>query len=149
LIEDDEYEETFMRLDKDDLLADLNRPYDTHRFALRSFKQFVLMPSSRSLRVDVPIRDADVMNGTLAKTMEREGLIPEGHDEAWEKLKWNSGTYVNCDLRYYNLAALGKFDVVLIDPPWYLQQQYALCDPYFMCNEQFILQATPRSPESV
>lgn len=59
------------------------------------------------------------MNGTLAKTMEKEGLIPEGHDENWEKLKWTQGTFVNCDLRYYNLTALGKFDVILIDPPWY------------------------------
>lgn len=32
--------------------------------------------------------------------------------------KYKEGTYLNCDLRYFNLASLGKFDVVLIDPPW-------------------------------
>jgi hypothetical protein len=36
----------------------------------------------------------------------------------WEKRKWTEGTYINCDLRYYNLASLGKFDVVVVDPPW-------------------------------
>jgi N6-adenosine-specific RNA methylase IME4 len=32
--------------------------------------------------------------------------------------KYQDGTYINCDLRYFNLSSLGKFDIVLIDPPW-------------------------------
>jgi N6-adenosine-specific RNA methylase IME4 len=32
--------------------------------------------------------------------------------------KYRDGTYINCDLRYFNLSSLGKFDMVLIDPPW-------------------------------
>ena len=33
-----------------------------------------------------------------------------------------SNTFINCDLRFYNLSflaeAAGSFDVVMIDPPW-------------------------------
>jgi 16S rRNA G966 N2-methylase RsmD len=32
--------------------------------------------------------------------------------------KYKSGTYINCDVRYFNFSSLGDFDVVLIDPPW-------------------------------
>lgn len=34
--------------------------------------------------------------------------------------KYKHGTYINCDLRYFNLTSLGSFDVVMIDPPWRL-----------------------------
>jgi 16S rRNA G966 N2-methylase RsmD len=34
--------------------------------------------------------------------------------------KYKEGTYINCDLRYFNLSSLGKFDVVHLDPPWRL-----------------------------
>lgn len=30
---------------------------------------------------------------------------------------YKSGKYINCDVRYFNFASLGKFDVVLVDPP--------------------------------
>lgn len=33
---------------------------------------------------------------------------------------WSERTFINCDLRYYNLASLGKFDAILIDPPWFV-----------------------------
>jgi hypothetical protein len=33
--------------------------------------------------------------------------------------KYKSGTYINCDVRYFNFSSLGDFDVVLIDPPWF------------------------------
>jgi len=26
--------------------------------------------------------------------------------------------WINCDLRFFDLTILGKFDVVLADPPW-------------------------------
>ena len=26
--------------------------------------------------------------------------------------------YINCDLRYFNLEALGQFDIIHMDPPW-------------------------------
>lgn len=32
--------------------------------------------------------------------------------------RWQQGTYINCDLRFFELRALGKFDVVYLDPPW-------------------------------
>jgi hypothetical protein len=33
--------------------------------------------------------------------------------------RWHDGTWINCDLRYFDLTTLGgNFDVVLIDPPW-------------------------------
>lgn len=36
----------------------------------------------------------------------------------YQMRKYREGTYINCDLRYFNLSSLGKFDMVLIDPPW-------------------------------
>ncbi len=30
---------------------------------------------------------------------------------------YKNGHYINCDLRYFNLASLGKFDIVYMDPP--------------------------------
>eukprot|EP00002_Diphylleia_rotans_P022530 TRINITY_DN4411_c0_g2_i8.p1 TRINITY_DN4411_c0_g2~~TRINITY_DN4411_c0_g2_i8.p1 ORF type:complete len:554 (-),score=64.39 TRINITY_DN4411_c0_g2_i8:120-1781(-) len=42
-----------------------------------------------------------------------EYAFPRDTDE-----RFREGTYVNCDLRYFNLSCLGKFDVVMIDPPW-------------------------------
>nr|CAG4709834.1 unnamed protein product [Naegleria fowleri] len=35
---------------------------------------------------------------------------------------FKDGHYINCDLRYFTLSSLGKFDVILIDPPWRVVQ---------------------------
>jgi hypothetical protein len=33
--------------------------------------------------------------------------------------RFKEGTWINCDLRYFDLKSLGgNFDVVVIDPPW-------------------------------
>lgn len=36
----------------------------------------------------------------------------------WDDAKWTEGTWINCDLRQYDLSKLGKFDAILVDPPW-------------------------------
>lgn len=59
---------------------------------------------------------------TLERRMLREGVLPPGANSQalaqWEDSKWTEGTWINCDLRHYDLSKLGKFDVVLVDPPW-------------------------------
>ena len=41
----------------------------------------------------------------------------EGNSKDW---RWKEATFINCDLRYYDLSTLGgNFDAVLIDPPWF------------------------------
>jgi len=32
--------------------------------------------------------------------------------------RWTDGTWINADARYCNFSALGKFDVIYMDPPW-------------------------------
>ena len=52
------------------------------------------------------------INNTLSKNI----AISYG-----EHIKPKMNTYINCDLRYFNLRSLvdkNGFDIVLIDPPW-------------------------------
>ena len=38
--------------------------------------------------------------------------------------------WVNCDLRYMDMTCLGKFSVVMADPPWdiHMELPYGECD---------------------
>lgn len=41
-----------------------------------------------------------------------------GKQASYKIKPFKGGHYINCDLRYFTLSSLGKFDVILIDPPW-------------------------------
>lgn len=74
-------------------------------------------------RTDMEIKGLDRLKNVIDSSLEREvsDYTDDNMSEKdWDQRKWTEGTYINCDLRYYNLASLGKFDVVLVDPPWYL-----------------------------
>src|SRR6185437_9915128 len=96
---------------------------------------FLQFQPHRRRRVETELRDFGSWVNVIDRTREREGLMEE--DGWWPSVeqKWKegassgapvslcsaaglAGTFINCDLRYFNLAALGKFDVVLMDPPW-------------------------------
>eukprot|EP01022_Parablepharisma_sp_SALTPOND_P008113 TRINITY_DN135226_c1_g1_i1.p1 TRINITY_DN135226_c1_g1~~TRINITY_DN135226_c1_g1_i1.p1 ORF type:complete len:440 (+),score=35.88 TRINITY_DN135226_c1_g1_i1:806-2125(+) len=53
-------------------------------------------------------------------------------------------TYINCDLRYFNLKylteRLGSFDVVLIDPPWRIKGGERNDSPFMFSNNKFSLE---------
>lgn len=54
-----------------------------------------------------------------AHVLPAERLVQSGL-AAWVKdgVVARPAQWINCDLRTFDLAALGKFDVVLLDPPW-------------------------------
>lgn len=61
--------------------------------------------------------------------------------DQWEQEKWEKGTYINCDLRYFNFDALGKFDIIIIDPPWRIRGGEHVSDEKTMFNNnKFYLQ---------
>jgi hypothetical protein len=69
------------------------------------------------------INGLDQLKNIVDNSLEREAseyTDDNVSEKDWQQRKWTEGTYINCDLRYYHLASLGKFDVVLVDPPWYL-----------------------------
>ena len=63
----------------------------------------------------------------LKSTADKE-IEESGQDENGKKkrntlyphdYRWDEATYLNCDLRYFDLKSLGgNFDCILIDPPW-------------------------------
>lgn len=34
------------------------------------------------------------------------------------KMRMENAEWINCDLRYFDFKILGKFNVVMADPPW-------------------------------
>lgn len=70
----------------------------------------------------VPIKDLDQFPSCVgvAENQKTSSSLRRQIREQIRRL--NDGYYINCDLRYFNLAYLrecvGNFDVVLIDPPW-------------------------------
>ena len=36
-----------------------------------------------------------------------------------ENINHKSPQWINCDLRTFDFRVLGKFDVIMADPPWY------------------------------
>ncbi|KAL6043029.1 N6-adenosine-methyltransferase, variant 2 [Balamuthia mandrillaris] len=94
-----------------DLAASLNYPQDLPNRSLRN-------PLTKAI---------------IDKAMEKEGKsTSEGF---WpEDRKFVDSHFINCDVRYYNMAALGKFDVVLIDPPWRIRGNQLLSNEKTMFN---------------
>ncbi|KAL9642803.1 hypothetical protein ABK040_009878 [Willaertia magna] len=45
-----------------------------------------------------------------------------GSGSNYKVKEYKDGHYINCDLRYFNLSSLGKFNVILVDPPWRVVQ---------------------------
>jgi mRNA (2'-O-methyladenosine-N6-)-methyltransferase len=98
-----------------------------------------------------PIEGLSGWVSTLERKMWKEGLSPYELPTAdWEDAKWKEGTYINCDLRYYDLSLLGKFDVVLIDPPWRIRGAQNVSDEKTIFNNnRFTMQYNTMSNEEI
>lgn len=122
-----EYDQFMSSCDMDEFIADLNYPEAA------------------------PIEGLSEWMSTLERKMWKEGLNPyEPPRSDWEDVKWKEGTYINCDLRYYDLAQLGKFDVVLIDPPWRIRGAQNVSDEKTIFNNnKFTLQYNTMSNEEI
>lgn len=92
--------------------------------------------------LDVPVLDLEHLVGTGAAAEQKA----DGSLRARDELKrLRDGTYINCDLRYFNLAylraRLGNFDVVLVDPPWRIagSQRDSTPNGTMLSNNRFAL----------
>ena len=93
---------------------------------LAEFTSMIDRKSGKNISMDVAIGDdsntaiepsEDSSSSTTSKTP-RKNLAKGGWWEPPER-RWTEGTWINCDARYFNLAALGgDFDIVHMDPPW-------------------------------
>jgi 16S rRNA G966 N2-methylase RsmD len=75
----------------------------------------------------------DSTKAVIDKTLIKEGKsVTSGYYK--EAYNWSERTFINCDLRYYNLASLGKFDAILIDPPWRIKGNQLISNEKTMFN---------------
>jgi len=51
----------------------------------------------------------------------KEGIGNQGETEAVLPAQW-----VNADIRYFDFRVLGKFEVIMLDPPWDIHMQVSL-----------------------
>jgi hypothetical protein len=90
-------------------------------------------PRSLAWETGCPLEGLIGFRSIIDKALEREGrkdcLYWENDHERWTK-----ATYINSDVRYLNLQALGKYDVVLIDPPWRIRGNEVTSDGKTMFN---------------
>eukprot|EP01102_Stenamoeba_stenopodia_P005007 TRINITY_DN15508_c0_g1_i1.p1 TRINITY_DN15508_c0_g1~~TRINITY_DN15508_c0_g1_i1.p1 ORF type:complete len:700 (-),score=119.10 TRINITY_DN15508_c0_g1_i1:88-2187(-) len=99
--------------------------------------------------VDMPIHGLSSWRAIIEKTLEKEGKTDNLY-YATDKERWEEGTYINCDVRYLNMSALGKFDVVLIDPPWRIRgNEVASNDKTMFNNSKFALEYNTLSNQEV
>ena len=64
--------------------------------------------------------------------------------------RFKEGTWINCDLRYFDLKSLGgNFDVVLIDPPWRIRGSQHGSDRTMFTNSKFSLEYNTLSNEEI
>lgn len=82
--------------------------------------------------------------------MDKNQDLKDDNNSDWESRKWVEGTYINCDLRYFNLDSIGKFDIILIDPPWRLRGGQNVSDEKTMfTNNKFFLNYNTLSNEEI
>jgi mRNA (2'-O-methyladenosine-N6-)-methyltransferase len=122
-----EYEEYLEHCDPESFVSDLNYPES------------------------IPIAGLSSWSSTLERKMRKEGSAPlDLPMPNWDDVKWEQGTYINCDLRYYDLSPLGKFDVVLLDPPWRIRGAQNVSDEKTIFNNnKFTLQYNTMSNEEI
>lgn len=69
------------------------------------------------------------------------------------KPKLNSQTYINCDLRFFNLKylveQLGHFEVVHIDPPWRIKGAQRNNSSFMFSNNKFNLEYCTMSNQEI
>lgn len=91
----------------------------------------ILSHNESSLLIKLVRIDENDNNNQLEDKAEEseEGLKVKETDtnkEGWfisPELRWNKGTWINCDVRYFDFSILKgvNFEVVLMDPPWRLR----------------------------
>ena len=74
--------------------------------------------------------------------------------ESGDFSRLGSSTYVNCDLRYFNLEYLvekyGHLDVLVVDPPWRIRGGQKNSDsPYMFSNNKFSLEYDTLSNQEI
>eukprot|EP01119_Soliformovum_irregulare_P024861 TRINITY_DN9021_c0_g1_i1.p1 TRINITY_DN9021_c0_g1~~TRINITY_DN9021_c0_g1_i1.p1 ORF type:complete len:619 (-),score=142.43 TRINITY_DN9021_c0_g1_i1:11-1867(-) len=78
----------------------------------------MLKPKMFDLPEELPVRSLENIKSTADKEID---AVEEKDEKERIEEEWKDGHWVNCDLRYFPLSSLGKFDVVLLDPPWRLR----------------------------
>ena len=100
---------------------------DTHSRSELSAQDDINIRTEEELKENKTEKDLELFeNNSEEVIMKKSTTISKEKNEnvfqANEKWGLNVNTYINCDLRYFNLKyiteLLGQFDVVLIDPPW-------------------------------
>lgn len=99
-----EFEAYLATCDEDDFVDDLNHP---RSIAIAGLGDWMSSLERKMLK-----------EGSTSDSASRTNSSASGSLLQWEDAKWKDGTWINCDLRQYDLRKLGKFDVVLVDPPW-------------------------------
>jgi hypothetical protein len=143
-------------------VEDFNRPYVfLFLFLLERTNKFVLTSDVRVPRDELPLATLklDSTKAVIDKTLIKEGKsVTSGYYKVrttkrstarpplrrhntdhhpaltQEAYSWADRTFINCDLRYYNLASLGKFDAILIDPPWRIKGNQLISNEKTMFN---------------
>src|SRR3989338_9337891 len=78
----------------------------------------------RKLRVKKEEDGVEEQDDEIPEHLQDESYISDlvkmsvGKQSSYKIKPFKDGHYINCDLRYFTLSSLGKFDVILIDPPW-------------------------------
>lgn len=96
-------------------------------------KRFEVEDFNRPDELPLATLKLDSTKAVIDKTLIKEGKsVTSGYYK--EAYSWADRTFINCDLRYYNLASLGKFDAILIDPPWRIKGNQLISNEKTMFN---------------
>merc|ERR1712000_687175 len=89
------------------------------------------------ISVDTKVKQIQRKEDKESKQLLRSSINEQIDEEGYfidPEMRWKYGSWVNCDLRYFDFRALGSdFDVVLLDPPWRLRGS----EPLFIQRSMF------------
>ena len=134
-----EFDEYMDTCEADEFVENLNHPDSV---AIEGLSGWMSTMERKALKVGSPEFSLEFSGG--------DDEAASGSISHWDDVKWTEGTYLNCDLRYYDLGQIGKYDVVLVDPPWRLRGAQNVSDEKTMFNNnRFTLQYNTMSNEEI